>query len=198
MECEYRFGADGDISTSMLDALLGAAPDDDNSLEMICYDRKGFIVQRKSMDVESALRNFSRVLLKEDILPMGGAVAVAKNAHLTATEAAKDRGRSDRERDENAARAYSLHNKKLRDAVVRLGSPASAKPVKQTKPKPVKPKAAKPDVQSQLLEVMGQMQTIRERIANAVKAGKAQSGIDVYQAGLEALQERAKALKAQR
>ena len=52
------------------------------------------------------------------------------------------------------------------------------------------------DNQSELLEIMGQIQIIRERIANAIKAGKSQSGIDVYQAGLKALQKRAKALKA--
>ena len=74
-------------------------------------------------------------------------------------------------------------------------------PVKAPAPsdKAVQPKAGltKADVQGQLLALMGQIQTIRERIANAIEVGKAQSGIDVYKEGLNALQERAKALKAQ-
>ena len=46
------------------------------------------------------------------------------------------------------------------------------------------------DNQRELLEIMGQIQIIRERITNAIKAGKAQSGIDAYKEGLNALQER--------
>lgn len=48
-----------------------------------------------------------------------------------------------------------------------------------------------------LLEVMAQMQTIRERIASAIKAGKAQSGINIYQGGIKALQRRVKDIKRQ-
>lgn len=50
-------------------------------------------------------------------------------------------------------------------------------------------------ISNEMLEVMGQMQVIRSRISNAIAAGKSQSGIEVYQAGLKALQERVKSLK---
>lgn len=75
--------------------------------------------------------------------------------------------------------------------------PAAAKKKTAKRAKaPQNAKENKVDTHSQLLALMGQMQVIRERIANAIKVGKAQSGIDVYKAGLNALQERAKALKA--
>ena len=73
-------------------------------------------------------------------------------------------------------------------------APAKTSPV--NKAKVGKAKASKADIQSQLLTLMGQMQTIRSRIANAIKAGKAQSGINIYKAGLKSLQERASELKA--
>ena len=53
-----------------------------------------------------------------------------------------------------------------------------------------------PNTSAEMLSLMRQMQTIRSRIASAIKAGKSQSGIDVYKEGLNALQARAGELKA--
>ena len=100
-----------------------------------------------------------------------------------------------RYKDGDSCKAHTALKRKIRDRAKALKAKAEGN---IAKPATTKPAPTTADVQEQLLKLMGQMQVIRERIANAIKAGKSQSGIDVYQAGLKALQKRADGLKAQR
>lgn len=74
-------------------------------------------------------------------------------------------------------------------------SKAAATPAKETPED--KPEPDRAGHNNDLLKIMAQMQVIRGRIANAIEAGKAQSGIDAYQEGLKALQKRVGELKQQ-